>query len=293
MLSMPDMDRQVREIVTVSQAADSLAAGPLFVLRCWRAEGTPAMIAIVACTAGSTPREEGAWIGVSASGVVGTIGGGRLEWDVIAFARSALDGVNAQKSLSIPLGPEIGQCCGGRVDIRLVPLDDALLDTLAGKAAAERAASPEVWIHGAGHVGRALALALSPLPFQVTLLDQREDELARVDAPGVRRIVAERPSARVADARPGAAHVVMTHSHALDSLIAAAVLERGDFRYLGLIGSATKKALFLKGFRETGVPEAQIARVVCPIGGSAVRDKRPEVIAALAAAEITTALLGD
>jgi xanthine dehydrogenase accessory factor len=125
----------------------------------------------------------------------------------------------------------------------------------------------------------------------VTLIDQREDELRLIDAPDVRRIVADRPSTLVEQARAGDAHVVMTHSHALDSLIAAAVLEKGAFRYLGLIGSATKKALFLKAFRETRVPEALIAQITCPIGGASVRDKRPEVIAALAAAEITTALL--
>ncbi len=86
----------------------------------------------------------------------------------------------------------------------------------------------------------------------------------------------------------------MTHSHALDSLIAATVLEGRRHCYLGLIGSRTKKTLFFKGFRELGLPEAALAAISCPIGGDAVRDKRPAVIAALAAAEIATALLkGD
>jgi xanthine dehydrogenase accessory factor len=85
---------------------------------------------------------------------------------------------------------------------------------------------------------------------------------------------------------------VMTHSHALDSLITGVVLERGDFRYLGLIGSQSKAARFRSAFRAMGLPEERIARLICPIGGTEVHDKRPEVIAALAAAEIIKALMG-
>ncbi len=78
----------------------------------------------------------------------------------------------------------------------------------------------------------------------------------------------------------------MTHSHALDSLICASLLEANTFAYLGLIGSETKRARFLSAFRTMGLAEAALARLVCPIGGTAVRDKRPAVIAALVAAEL-------
>ncbi len=144
-------------------------------------------------------------------------------------------------------------------------------------------------VYGAGHVGRALALALDPLPFRTRIVDARPDELALVEGRRVERI-ADAPS-RIAQAAPaGAAHVVLTHSHALDSLICAALLETADFAYLGLIGSATKRATFVRAFRSLGLPEAAIARLVCPIGGAAIRDKRPPVIAALVAAELLAVL---
>jgi xanthine/CO dehydrogenase XdhC/CoxF family maturation factor len=113
-------------------------------------------------------------------------------------------------------------------------------------------------------------------------------------APEADLIRSDAPAGLAESAPENAAHVVMTHSHALDSVIAGAVLERGRFRYLGIIGSRTKRNSFRRAFREIGIAPEMIARVVCPIGGSRVKDKRPEVIAALAAAEIATALLaGD
>ncbi len=229
---------------------------------------------------------------VSAATVAGTIGGGRLEWDAIETARAMLLEKGKSQTISVALGPAIGQCCGGKVtlDFRIGSAED--VRRLHAQEAFQRGARPSVLIHGAGHVGRALASALAPLPFSVTLIDSRAEELERFGGNGVEIIHTATPVALAERAKSGAAHVIMTHSHALDSLIAAAVLERGDFSYLGIIGSKTKKALFRKAFRETGVAEDQIRRVICPIGGSAVKDKRPEVIAAMVAAEITVAVFG-
>ncbi len=92
------------------------------------------------------------------------------------------------------------------------------------------------------------------------------------------------------DAPPGSAFVAMTHSHATDFLIMAEALKRGDAAYCGMIGSATKRAVFAGWLGDNGYDTALAQRLTCPIGGSAVRDKRPEVIAALTAAEIITAL---
>jgi xanthine dehydrogenase accessory factor len=132
---------------------------------------------------------------------------------------------------------------------------------------------------------------LAPLPFHVTLADGRRAELALADGSDVSLLETDALAGLAESAPDNAAHVVMTHSHALDSLIAGAVLERGRFRYLGIIGSKTKRASFRRAFRGMGLPEEAIRRVFCPIGGGRVRDKRPEVIAALAAAEIAEALL--
>jgi xanthine dehydrogenase accessory factor len=229
---------------------------------------------------------------VTRNDVAGTIGGGRLEYDAIASARALLDEGRAEEALTVSLGPEIGQCCGGSVTLRFRRGAAPDVERLQQAEAGLQAARPAVLIYGAGHVGRALAQALRPLPFDVALIDSRAEEIARISPDGLRVMLSERSVALAEEAPAGAAHVVMTHSHALDSLIASAVLERGDFAYLGIIGSQTKRALFLRGFREIGLGEDLLAKITCPIGGDAVRDKRPEVIAALAAAEITTALLG-
>jgi xanthine dehydrogenase accessory factor len=256
--------------------------------------GTPAVAVTVREAMGSTPREAGALMLVSASALAGTIGGGRLENDAIAEARRMLADGRATAAGSVPLGPETGQCCGGRVSLSFERLSPERAAALAGTLAAAIAARPEVFVCGAGHVGRALARALAPLPLAVSVLDGRAGELALLDGAGdVRAVLAPRRLDALAAAPPGSGFAIMTHDHPLDALLAAAVLERGDFRYLGLIGSATKKALFLRGFRDIGIPDAMIARVTCPVGGMALRDKRPEVIAALAAAEIAVAMLSS
>ena len=103
-------------------------------------------------------------------------------------------------------------------------------------------------------------------------------------------MASERLLDEVEAAPAGAAFLVLTHSHALDFEICAAVLQRGDFAYLGLIGSRTKRAQFERGFRDLGIAQERIARLVCPIGGGRIRDKRPAVIAALVAAELLHAL---
>ncbi len=260
-------------------------------LQKWAADGRPTIRVSVAAAKGSTPREAGAWMVVSADAVAGTIGGGQLEFDAIAEARAMLAAGQSRGRRDVALGPDIGQCCGGRVTLVFERLPEAAIRTLAGDCRAEADAEPHVLIYGAGHVGRALARALDPLPLNVTIADGRAAEIALVDAANV-SVVADDRLVRLAETAPDdAAHVVMTHSHALDCLIGAAVLERNSFRYLGIIGSRTKKAMFRRAFRDNGVPEELIRRVVCPIGGTRVRDKRPEVIAALAAAEIVTAML--
>ncbi len=249
------------------------------------------VIVTVTETAGSTPRERGAMLVVTADASAGTIGGGRLEWQAIEAARTMLGKASKNRTMSITLGPDSGQCCGGRMTLRLQHGTRGHLAALQRRGQEDRATQPSIFIHGAGHVGRALAAALAPLPFKVVLADSRAEELDLARDVKVDRVLTQTPVALAEAAPAGSAHVVLTHSHALDSLIAAAVLETDTARYLGIIGSKTKKALFRKAFRAVGIPEARIKQVVCPIGGNAVRDKRPEVIAALVAAELVRALL--
>ncbi len=253
--------------------------------------GEPVAHVVILRASGSTPREAGAAMLVTDAATFGTIGGGRLEWDAVARARRLLADDEASASLDVPLGPAIGQCCGGHVSLAITRGDAALLSRIeAGERAAE-AARPTVLLFGAGHVGRALAVALAPLPLVVRWIDGRAEEFGAAVPAGITQCVTHDWEGEIARAPAGTACLVLTHSHALDSLIVAAALERDDFAYVGLIGSRTKRRRFERGFRDIGIAGARIARLVCPIGGGFVRDKRPEVIAAFAAAELLHASL--
>lgn len=244
----------------------------------------PAILVTILAARGSTPREAGAWMLVREQGIEGTIGGGQLELQAVEAARRLLaQGIGVQ-TLGIPLGPEIGQCCGGHVTLRLEPADAAVLARLRTEQARQAATLPRVLLFGAGHVGKALAHALAPLPLRVRWIDERAHEFPA--SPPVEVVVTDRLLDEVAGASSGTAYFVITHSHGLDFAVCEAVLRRGDFAYLGLIGSATKRSRFERGFRELGLDPG---RLTCPIGG-ALKDKRPAVIAALAAAEVITVL---
>jgi xanthine dehydrogenase accessory factor len=255
----------------------------------WHAAGVPSVLVTVAAVRGSAPREQGAAMAVSHSRIAGTIGGGRLEWDAIERARAILQGEAEPGFADIALGPQIGQCCGGNVRLEFRPLDAGRLLALRAEAGRERDFLPQVFVFGAGHTGKAIAAALAPLPVEARLIDTRPQAFEGYDCP-IAAVVTALPEAQIGKARPGAAHVVLTHDHGLDFLIAATALASGDAAYVGMIGSATKRAVFSSFLKDHGHGAELAARLVCPIGGSAVRDKRPQVIAALTVAEILTAL---
>lgn len=244
-----------------------------------------AMLARLSSVKGSSPRAEGTAMLVSAEAIWGTIGGGALEYMVIDKARQMLRDGRRDGMLDVPLGPEIGQCCGGRVEVFLRWLDEAGAESLRAEVAAEEDARPHVFVFGAGHVGHALAKALALLPVRTHVVDTRPDELAGLPD-GVEALAVALPEAVVRSAPPGSAFVILTHDHALDFLIAAEALRRDDAVYVGMVGSKTKRAKFASWFESAGGEPARVARLVLPIGQQGLGDKRPEVIAALAAAEI-------
>ena len=243
----------------------------------------PAMLVRVHTALGSTPREAGAWMLVSRTAALNTIGGGQLEYLAIDAARALLARGALRQSLDVPLGPAIGQCCGGRTRLSVIRAEGPTRDRLLAAAEAARQALPVVQVLGAGHVGRALAAALALLPLRVVLVDGRPEELARA-APGVETILTPLPEDVVRRAPPGSAFVVLTHDHALDFLIAREALARGDAAYVGMIGSRTKRVSFRRWLDEAGPLDTRA--LVCPIGAAGRPDKRPEVIAAFVAAEI-------
>jgi xanthine dehydrogenase accessory factor len=257
------------------------------------AHAAPIAIVEIAEAKGSTPREKGAWMAVSPEQAVGTIGGGQLEFLAIAKARELIAENIASGAMDIPLGPEIGQCCGGRVRLEITIADETQRAMLMERVHAEDAARPHIYIFGGGHVGHAMASALALLPAVVTVVETRAEELRDLP-PSVKPELTSVPEAFVRAAPPGSAFAVLTHDHTLDFLIVAEALARDDAAYVGMIGSRTKKATFRNWyFGNAGGTEERFARLVSPIGGDAVRDKRPPVIAALAAAEIMTALVSS
>lgn len=249
-------------------------------------EGAKVLVEI-ASVRGSAPRDEGAFMLVSMDAIGGTIGGGQLEYMAIDHARRMLAGKGGEAKLSVPLGPEIGQCCGGRVEIGFRPVDAALKAELATRLAREAEKQPSVYVFGAGHVGHAIAAALSLLPLNVTMVESREHELVSLPD-NVTAKLAAMPESVVASIPAGSAVLILTHDHALDFLIAAEALKRNDLAYTGMIGSATKRATFASWLKREA-PQAEIDRLTLPVGGP-LKDKRPAVIAALTAAEILTAL---
>ncbi|CAN7702838.1 xanthine dehydrogenase accessory protein XdhC [Bosea sp. LjRoot9] len=240
---------------------------------------------------GSTPREAGATMAVSAAATAGTIGGGQLEFHCIDIAREMLSEGVAQRALDIPLGPQMGQCCGGRVRVALKRATAADLARLTASEKADAVLRPSVLLFGAGHTGRALAHALAPLPLATTLIDDRDGVMDGLPS-AITCIRMADPVMAIEAAKPGSAFVILTHSHALDYRLTEAALARSDGPYVGMIGSATKRARFESSFLRAGGRHEALSRLTCPIGGCDVDDKRPEVIAALTAAELVRCLLG-
>lgn len=284
----------------------------------WLQTAQPALVVRVQAIRGSTPREVGVRMlvgggeqtGDAQGTVLGTIGGGHLEWQAIDLARKALAEAAAHAAAHAPssskplapwqqtfaLGPTLGQCCGGVVELAFEPLTEATLQAWT---------LPEprfhLELHGAGHVGQAIVRLLTDIDCTVRWIDERADdaETCGADAPGlptpadlaalpphIRFVSTEQAEADVADAPAGACHLVLTHRHDLDLRIVHAVLQRGDFAFAGLIGSQTKRAKFMRRLEAMGVSDDAIARLICPIGLPELPGKEPAVIAVSVVAQL-------
>jgi xanthine dehydrogenase accessory factor len=144
-----------------------------------------------------------------------------------------------------------------------------------------------LYLYGAGHVGRAIIRVLEDLPFAITWVDTSAGRFPGHIPPHATAEIAPDPAAFAGSSTAADAfHLVLTYSHALDLAICHGLLRRGDFGFLGLIGSATKRARFLKRLAELGIGEAQRARLVCPIGVPDIGGKEPAMIALSVAAQL-------
>lgn len=293
-------------------------------------QGRVARVSVVA-TRGSTPREIGASMVVRRDlGFRGTIGGGALEWRALRLAWDALGSRDVAFALhDVLLGPDLGQCCGGRVTLGVEVFDTTDLPAVRAlvRAEAEGVFATEatiaetrlrrrllasipadrglladgrlierfgddrrpVLLYGAGHLGRAIVLALTPLPFRLAWIDGRADAFPDAVPPGVELHRLDDPVAAIARAPAGALVVIATHDHALDLAIVDAALRRPDLPFVGVVGSKTKRARFSSKLREMGHTDADIRRMVMPVGAGGPRSKSPAVIAAAIAVELLLA----
>jgi xanthine dehydrogenase accessory factor len=247
------------------------------------ASGQAAVLITVTQAQGSVPREAGTRMVVTAHEEFGTIGGGHLEWKAIATARQMLADEDATaRSEHFPLGPALGQCCGGAVTLSFEVLTETRLN-------AWPADEPRFYLqlYGAGHVGRAIANLLSTLNVSVDWIDERDDEFPSVLLPPhIRKVAVDAVEGEVRNAPSNGFYLVLTHQHDLDMRITEAILRRGDFGFLGLIGSHTKYQRFVHRFEERGIAPEVIQRITCPIGTRGIVGKEPEVIAVAVVAQL-------
>ena len=252
-----------------------------------RLAGEDAVLVCVAASQGSVPREAGAWMLVFARDFIGTVGGGHLELQAIEEARRRLAGAAGEPVLRYPLGPSLGQCCGGVMQLSFERVGAADAQSLAKRLAPQRI---PVALFGGGHVGRALVAALGPLPFAVRWIDSRDEIFPDSVPANVECEHSDPVQAAVADLAAGSHVLVMSFSHAEDLDIVAACLQRQrvrrDLPFIGLIGSKTKWATFRHRLEERAFSKQELSQVTCPIGLAGIKGKQPEVIAISVAAQL-------
>jgi xanthine dehydrogenase accessory factor len=280
--------------------------------------GPAALLVTVQRVQGSAPRDEGAWMAVFPDRLINTLGGGHLEHSAIQLARQWLrEGLDAQgvpdapdtsKADEVPnapgstaeagsftrtiaLGPSLGQCCGGVVDLRFERLKGPLSAELRQRL---KPRGTPVAVFGGGHVGTALVRVLATLPFEVRWVDSRDEIFPPDMPPQVQCEHSDPVQAAVADLAPGSRVLIMSFSHAEDLDIVQACLkrqrQRADLPFIGLIGSKTKWATFRHRLRERGFSEPECDQITCPIGVPGIEGKEPEVIAVAVAAQLLQGL---
>ena len=247
-----------------------------------RRNQTPAVLVSVDSIIGSTPREPGAKMIVTATRLYGTIGGGNLEYQATRIARDQLERDAEDGVQRFPLGAGLGQCCGGLVNLMF----ERLSADSDWEALAQDEERIDLYLFGAGHVGQAVVRALRDLPFRIHWIDTRDDILPPDPPPGVTTICTDTPEAEIAAAVADSYFLVMTHDHGLDQRLCEQILLREDFVYFGLIGSVSKRRNFETRMRRRGIDARRFARMTCPIGIGGINSKQPAQIAISVAAEI-------
>jgi xanthine dehydrogenase accessory factor len=236
----------------------------------------PIALVTVTKVLGSAPCKVGSKMVVTKQKeIFGTIGGGKLEFQIIDEAVIAIR-ENKLKEFSYTLGPEFEQCCGGKVELIIEPMNQ----------------SPELYIFGAGHIGVAICHVLKDTPFNINLLDIRPNWKETIS-------IAENVNFMDVDFDlykqkvnwgSNCYVVILTHDHKLDFEITALALH-SETKYIGLVGSKTKKNKFNNLLRNELNFEAGISPVHCPVGLD-LGGNSPKEIAISVAAELLKVYYG-
>ena len=225
---------------------------------------------------GSSPNTIDDIILISNDTIFGTIGGGNLEYLVVKEAKRLIDKKINKKSLNIPLGPGIGQCCGGYVQIKL-SLHQNSSEALKNEKLYDEK-NTNLYIFGAGHIGQALISKLENINFNTFLIDSREDFLKMTNINNINYLLSKKPWEIIYRLKDNSYFVVLTHSHDYDLKILNEVLKK-NFTFLGLIGSKTKKNRFFKRLIDNGHNKSLVEKIECPIGINIGNSKEPDEIA--------------
>lgn len=241
--------------------------------------GESAALATVISVEGSTPREEGAKMLVYNDGhILGTVGGGNIEKQVIQEALSVIKN-GKPKKIAYRLSPqgELGMVCGGDTEV--------FIESITG--------APSLFIFGAGHIGVPLTKMASITDFKVTIIDDRPEYATAAHFPEAAEVIVSDFATSFDKIRVSAEGfiVIVTHGHKGDEIVLASALQT-PARYIGMIGSKSKNEAVFGHLLSQGFTQHDLSRVHAPIG-LPIRAQTPEEIAVSILSEIIQVRRGD
>ena len=230
-------------------------------------------------TEGSVPRDTGTFMLITPKYLFGSIGGGQLEYSVIQKAKKFLNEneIINNEIINIPLGPSIGQCCGGYAQVKITKYDNGLQSLKNEKLKINKL--DNLYIFGAGHIGQKLSSKSVDLDFNVHLIDSRNEYLKIQNKKEITPIFTTYPWMLIKNLPKRSYYIVLTHSHDYDFKIINEILNLNTFQFIGLIGSKTKRKRFINRLVKLGHNQYLINKIECPIGFKNIISKKPGEIA--------------
>lgn len=242
-------------------------------------QGQAYCIATVLAYVGSVPRSSGAKMVISAQSQFDTLGGGNLEYQVIAKARESLEQQLSEPLIErFALSADLGQCCGGAVQVMFEFFQTQ---------------TPQVAIFGAGHVCQALTGILSGLPCYVKVIDSRPEWLEPLSQKGIETALYANPADAIETLRDNTFVLIMTQDHGLDFDLTKQALESQRFAYVGLIGSQGKSQRFRFRLKEQLTDVNLLRQLTCPIGHPDITGKLPMEVAVSVSAQLMNLFQSD